>query len=82
MSTVHLQRRCEELRAKYSRRGGRMFSSDIALEEGCSTDTAVRMMNSGDLGELHARNKRVKWVLVEGYCDYLATKTVVLKASA
>lgn len=82
MSTVHLQRRCEALQAKYSRRGGRMYASDIAIEEDCSTQTALRMMRAGEFGELHARNKRVLWVLVDGYLDYLASKTVVIRASA
>lgn len=59
-----------------------MYAGDIAVEEGCSTDTAARMMRNGSFGEVHARNNRVKWVLVDGYCEYLVTKTVVLKASA
>lgn len=82
MSNIHLQRRCEALRAKYSRRSGRMYAGDIAAEEECSTRTALRMMEGGEFGELHARNRRVKWVIVDGYCEYLSNKTVVLKASA
>jgi hypothetical protein len=70
------------LREKYSRRGSRMDSSDIAIEEGCSRETAVRMMNRGEFGQIYARNKRVKWISVEGYCEYLSVKTVVIKASA
>jgi hypothetical protein len=81
MST-HLERRIAALRKKYEHRGGRMYAGDIAIEEGCSPRTALRMISAGDFGEVHSRNPRVKWVLVDGYCEYLSTKTVVLKASA
>lgn len=79
MST-HLERRAAMIRHKY--RTGELAAADIAIEEGISTRTAERRLRAGDYGDVIRRSKRHVRVTVDGYINYLATKTVVLKASA
>lgn len=79
MST-HLERRAAMIRHKY--RQGELAAKDLAVEEGISTRTAERRLRAGDYGPIIKRSKRHIRATVDGYINYLATKTVVLKASA
>ena len=48
-----------------------MTAKDLARAEGCSTDTARRLMHR--LGPIHGRNARHRWIDRQLYTRWLQT---------
>lgn len=79
---MHFSMRARELRNRYRSSEGLMSPKDVAREEGCSRSTANSLIRSGKLGDVYARNRRVKRISVEAYISYLERRTIIMKYSA
>lgn len=49
----------------------RLRAKDLAALEGCSPGTARKLMRSGELGPVHGRNRRDRWIDRLAYQSYL-----------
>jgi predicted site-specific integrase-resolvase len=50
-----------------------MRAKDLAQAEGISISTARRLMHSGNVGPIHGRNQRDRWIDRRLYLSWLAT---------
>jgi hypothetical protein len=82
MSLMHFEQRARELRHRYRTDNGMMSAKDVAREERCTERTARRLIENGELGDVYARNSRVKRISVEAYLRYLERQTIIMKSSA
>lgn len=82
MSLMHFESRVRQLRQAYRSQNGMMSAKDVAREEGCSERTAQRLIDNGSLGDVYARNARVKRISVEAYIKHLERQTIIMKSSA
>lgn len=52
----------------------RLYAKLLAIEEGCSVRTARRLMSTGNLGAVHGRNARDRWIDRQAYQRWLDAK--------